>query len=245
MTTPSIVFFTDFGPTGPYSGQMEAVIRQIAPNTPVIQLLSNAPKANPRASAYLLAAFRSSFPDNTIFLSVIDPGVGSSRLAIVLWADGHYFVGPDNDLFATVAAHAEATQCWQIVWQPDKCSTSFHGRDIFAPIAAKLALGQADCCLEKINFKIPSAWPHDLTEIIYFDFYGNAMTGLRYHSKLNHRPITIKGHRIKQAKTFHSVAPGELFWYCNSSGLIEIAANLDSAERLLNLEIGETVHFID
>jgi len=99
----SIVLFTDFGPSGPYIGQMESVLLQAAPNVPVINLLSNAPTADPRLSSYLLAALRHGFPVNSIFLAVVDPGVGGTRRAVVLQADGQTFVGPDNGLLNTVA----------------------------------------------------------------------------------------------------------------------------------------------
>src|SRR5664279_2176998 len=130
----SIILFTDFGPAGPYIGQMESVLRQIAPNVPIINLLSNAPTADPRLSSYLLAALRHSFPVNSIFLTVVDPGVGGQRKAVVLQADGQTFVGPDNGLLNTVAVQGQNTQWAEITWQPEQCSMSFHGRDLFAPV---------------------------------------------------------------------------------------------------------------
>ncbi|MDO9139608.1 MAG: SAM-dependent chlorinase/fluorinase [Methylobacter sp.] len=175
-----IILFTDFGPSGPYLGQMESVLRQTALNVPVINLLSNAPIADPRLSAYLLAALRHSFPVNSIFLAVVDPGVGGERKAVVLQADGQAFVGPDNGLLNTVAVQSQHTQWSEIIWRPERCSMSFHGRDIFAPIAAKLAINAADDLLRPFDRNDLSAWPHDLAEVIYFDHYGNAMTGLRY-----------------------------------------------------------------
>ncbi len=99
-----IVLFTDFGPAGPYIGQMESVLRQTAPNVPVINLLSNAPSADPRLSSYLLAALRHSFPVDSIFLAVVDPGVGGARRAVVLEAAGQLFVGLDNGLLNIIAA---------------------------------------------------------------------------------------------------------------------------------------------
>ena len=180
----SIILFSDFGPYGPYIGQMESVIRRIAPNAPIINLLSNAPTADPRLSAYLLAALRYSFPVNSVFLAVVDPGVGGDRLAVVLQADGQTFVAPDNGLLNTIAVQSKSTQWLEIIWKPELCSMSFHGRDIFAPVAAKLAINAADDLLQPFDRNDLRVWPQDLAAVIYFDYYGNALTGLRYHDKL-------------------------------------------------------------
>jgi len=104
-----ILLFTDFGSTGPYLGQMEAVLRIHAPGVDVIDLLNDAPPGEPRLAAYLLAALAKHFPAGSIFLSVVDPGVGGERLPVVLEADGRWFVGPDNGLLNTVAVHAAST----------------------------------------------------------------------------------------------------------------------------------------
>lgn len=236
-----IVLFTDFGPAGPYTGQMESVLRQMAPNAPVINLLSNAPIADPRLSSYLLAALRHSFPSGSIFLTVVDPGVGGARKAVVLQADGQFFVGPDNGLLNTVAVHAQNTQWFEIVWWPEHCSMSFHGRDIFAPIAAKLAIKAADDLLQPFNRDDLDDWSHDLAEVIYFDHYGNAMTGLRYREHYSGKTLIVNGVKIGQAGTFSAVNEHQAFWYENSSGLVEIAVNKGKAERQLNLVLGMKV----
>ncbi len=238
-----IVLFTDFGPSGPYVGQMESVLRLTAPNVPVINLLSNAPTADPRLSAYLLAALRYSFPANSIFLAVVDPGVGDVRRAVVLQADGQTFVGPDNGLLNTVAVQAQDAQWSEIIWKPEHCSTSFHGRDLFAPVAAKLAINAADDLLQPFDRNDLSAWPHDLAEVIYFDYYGNAMTGLRYHEGLAGKVLNIHGIAIKQADTFSAVEEKQAFWYKNSSDLVEIAVNKGRAEQQLALKLGMQISF--
>ncbi len=236
-----ILLFTDFGCFGPYTGQMEWVIQQISPQAPVINLLNNAPAANPRLSAYLLAALRFSFPAKSIFLTVVDPGVGSARKGLVLKADEQYFVGPDNGLLNAVAAQSANVEWWQITWQPKDCSSSFHGRDIFAPVAARLSLNQADELIEPINKPDEADYVEDLAEIIYFDNYGNAMTGLRYQSAYRDKVLHISDKNIYPANTFSDVKQGEAFWYKNSSGLVEIAVNRDSAQQQLKLRLGEKI----
>ncbi|MDP1663953.1 MAG: SAM-dependent chlorinase/fluorinase [Methylobacter sp.] len=239
----SIVLFTDFGPSGPYIGQMESVLRLAAPNVPVINLLSNAPTANPRLSSYLLAALRYSFPVNGIFLAVVDPGVGGERRAVVLQADGQRFVGPDNGLLNTVAVQAQDTQWSEIIWKSEHCSMSFHGRDIFAPVAARLAINSAGDLLQPFDRNDLSDWPQDLEAVIYFDYYGNAMTGLRYHEKLAGKILNIHGIAIKQADTFGDVEEQQAFWYKNSSGLVEIAVNKGHAQQQLGLTLGMEISF--
>jgi len=239
----SIVLFTDFGPSGPYIGQMESVLLQAAPIVPVINLLSNAPTADPRLSSYLLAALRHGFPVNSIFLAVVDPGVGGTRRAVVLQADGQTFVGPDNGLLNTVAVQSENAQWSEITWRPEQCSMSFHGRDLFAPVAAKLAINAADDLLQPFDRNDLSDWPQDLAEVVYFDYYGNAMTGLRYHEGLAGKILNIHDIAIKQADTFGAVEEQQAFWYKNSSGLVEIAVNKGCAEQQLGLKLGMEIGF--
>src|SRR5215469_13416646 len=93
-----IALFTDFGLHGPYTGQMKAVLHQMAPTIPAIDLFADAPAGNPKASAYLLAAYAGWFQVGTVFLCVVDPGVGGTRPAIILEADGRWYVGPGNGL---------------------------------------------------------------------------------------------------------------------------------------------------
>ena len=102
-----IVLYTDCGVAGPYQGQVKAVLHQEAPGVPVIDLFANAPAHDPKAAAYLLAAYTGEFPEQTGFLAVIDPGVGGIRAPGVLEADGRWFVGPDNGLFEVVARRCD------------------------------------------------------------------------------------------------------------------------------------------
>src|SRR5580704_8992644 len=126
-----IVLFTDFGLAGPYTGQMKAVLQQRAPTVPVIDLFADAPERNPRAAAYLLAAYAPWFPPGSVLLCVVDPGVGGTRAPLVASLDGRWFVGPDNGLFAIALRRAASAQVWEITWRPETLSASFHGRDLF------------------------------------------------------------------------------------------------------------------
>ena len=138
-----IFIFTDFGLEGPYVGQMKAVLACEAPGVPVIDLFADLPAFDAQAAAYLLAAYGGRLPAGGVCLSVIDPGVGGARAPLALSADGRWYVGPDNGLFAIVARRAESLEAWRITWRPAGLSASFHGRDLFAPVAARLARGEA------------------------------------------------------------------------------------------------------
>src|ERR1700730_14578180 len=134
-----IVLFTDFGLAGPYTGQVTAVLHQAAPGVPINQLFADAPSMRPKPAAYLLAAYGAWFPAGTVLLCVVDPGVGGARRAVVVEADGRLYVGPDNGLFDIVSRRALNPRLSEITWRPPSLSASFHGRDLFAPVAARLA----------------------------------------------------------------------------------------------------------
>jgi S-adenosyl-L-methionine hydrolase (adenosine-forming) len=174
-----IVLFTDFGLLGPYTGQMKAVLHQMAPGVPIIDLFADAPPGNPKASAYLLAAYALWFAAGTTFLCVVDPGVGGTRQPVMLDADGRWYVGPDNGLFELIERRATTARSFDIDWRPQHLSASFHGRDLFAPVAAMLARGEPPPGQPCKLADRPSDWPDDLAEVVYIDHFGNAMTGLR------------------------------------------------------------------
>jgi S-adenosyl-L-methionine hydrolase (adenosine-forming) len=237
-----IVLFTDFGLAGPYTGQMEAVLQRDAPGIPVIDLFADAPTGNPKPAAYLLAAYSAWFSERTTFVCVIDPGVGGERPPVAVEADGRFFVGPGNGLFEIVIRRARSAKVWEITWQPPRLSATFHGRDLFAPVAARIARGEAPAGeLRDLAWGRQPAWPDDLAEIVYVDHFGNAMTGMRAASLGDRARLSVGGRMLERARTFGDAAPGDAFWYENSNGLAEIAVNQGRADRLLGLAIGSAV----
>ena len=127
-----IVLFTDFGLSGPYTGQVKSVLYRAAPGVPVVDLFADAPAFRPRAAAYLLAAYVDEFPPGTVFLCVVDPGVGTEqRQPVVVEAGRRWFVGPDNGLFNVVVKRAGSATRWPVAWRPRRLSNTFHGRDLF------------------------------------------------------------------------------------------------------------------
>ena len=237
-----IVLFTDFGLSGPYLGQMTAVLHLEAPGVPVVNLFADAPSRAPKPAAYLLAAHATGFPPGSIFLAVVDPGVGGARAAAILEADGCWYVGPENGLLAIVARRASRYRWWQIRPDGRPVSATFHGRDIFAPAAAALARGEAPARpQEPGQALLRPGWPDELAEIIYIDGYGNALTGLRAESLGPAATLSAAGHEFRRARSFSDVAPGQAFWFENANGLAEIAVNLGSAAEVLGLQLGSPV----
>ena len=246
-----IFLFTDFGVVGPYVGQVHAVLAAKAPQRRVIDLMHDAPAHDPRAAAYLLAALVREFPDHAICVGVVDPGVGTDRPAVALKADGRWFVGPGNGLFELVRRRAAIAEPFTIVWRPGTLSASFHGRDLFAPVAARLAaLGPdqeppADLLQPDTGDAVgrPGAdWPDDLPEIVYADRFGNLMTGIRADTLDASSEISVGGSAgIRHARVFGDAPPETLFWYGNSSGLAEIAVANGSAAARLSLDVGDPV----
>ena len=249
-----IVLFTDFGPGGPYTGQMKAVLAREAPGIQVIDLADDLPACAPVPAAYLLAACAPAFPPGAVFVCVVDPGVGGARAPLALSADGRWYVGPDNGLLAIVARragdahragdarHADDARWFTIAWRPPTLSASFHGRDLFAPVAARIARGEAvpgtpTDGAATVGFD----WPDDRAAIVYIDPYGNAMTGLRAACVPADAAIVAGGRRLGRLRTFSDAAPGAAFWYENANGLAEVAVNRGRADRVLGLRVGTPV----
>ncbi|HET7307733.1 MAG TPA: SAM-dependent chlorinase/fluorinase [Gammaproteobacteria bacterium] len=238
-----ILTFTDFGREGPYLGQLEIVLHRLAPNVPVVHLMADAPRFKPRSAAYVLAALAHDVPDGTVFLGVVDPDAGA-REPLIVRTGAYWFVGPDNGLLEVAAAHVESAAWWQIEWRPDDLSVGFHGRDLYAPVAARLALGMTPEAAGGVTIeRVPVDWPADLNEVIYIDGFGNATTGIRGSQLAPTATLEVSGRRLAKAEAYGTVAPGEAFWYVNSDGLVEIAANRSSAAQALGLAVGDPIRF--
>jgi S-adenosylmethionine hydrolase len=239
-----IVLFTDFGADDIYVAQVKAVLHEHLPaHHPVLDLLHRVPSFDIRAGAHLLAALEHRFPAPAVFLAVVDPGVGGDRGAVIVDADGKSYVGPDNGLLSVVAARAaQAPRTRRIVWRPSRLAVSFHGRDLFAPVAARLAAGDLPAAAAEdtpgLQVRLDAG---DLAEVIYVDHYGNAITGLRAAAVPPRASLRVRADRIPPAAVFSAVPEGAVFWYPNSIGMAEIAANRASAAQRLGLAVGERV----
>ena len=236
-----IYLFSDFSLNGPYVGQLKSVLYEQATNANVIDLMHDAPAFNSKASAHLLAASMLSVSRDSIVLAVVDPGVGSERKGVAVRVDSRWYVGPDNGLLDVVAARAHSAKWYEITYHNPDASSSFHGRDIFAPVAAMLS-NEVDLAqyLRPIT-KIYSDKDNDLSEIIYIDRFGNLMSGVRASSFKSTEKIWFRDVEIPRANTFSDVPEGSAFFYENSQGLFEIAINSGNAKDYFDAAIGESI----
>ncbi|MEX2353003.1 MAG: SAM hydroxide adenosyltransferase, partial [Gammaproteobacteria bacterium] len=141
------------------------------------------------------------------------------------------------------ARHGSEIESWQITWKPERLSSSFHGRDLYAPVCAMLS-NQHGPPGEKFEWTDRHGWPDDLFEVIYIDHFGNVMTGIRAESPQETATIKLRDLEIAHAGTFSDVKPGDIFWYENANGLVEIAVNMGNAAEKLDLAIGDQIEFI-
>jgi S-adenosylmethionine hydrolase len=232
-----ILSFTDFGWQGPYLGQMRAAALREAPAVTYVDLMADAPAFRPDLAAYLLASLVGQLARGDVMLAVVDPGVGTDRAPLALEADGIWLVGPDNGLFEIVQRRASVVRPHVIDWRPATLSSSFHGRDLFAPMAARIASRHTDGLLPAAPVRHP-AWPDDLDRVVHIDGYGNIVTGRRAATLDTATSLAVGGESIRSARTFGDVQKGDLFWYANSSGLVEIAMNSGAAATRLDLAVG-------
>ena len=240
--TAPIFLFTDFGTADVYVGQVKSVLYTAAPASAVVDLLNDVPAFSVEAAAHLLAALIPQLPAAAVCIAVVDPGVGSSRGAIAAQIDQRWYVGPDNGVLSVAAARARALRVFALDWMPAPKTASFHGRDLFARAAARIARGDVEWgALEpRTRFDVDLG-ADDLEQIIYIDHYGNAMTGIRASSVGPPEYLIAGERRLPHARVFSEAPKGELFWYENSIGLLEIAANQASAASIIGLRVGQHV----
>jgi S-adenosylmethionine hydrolase len=252
-----ITLTTDFGTSDWFVGTMKGVIASIAPQCTVVDLTHDLPPGNIRGGAFALAASHRFFPKGTIHVAVIDPGVGSRRKAIAVQTANGVFVGPDNGVLSWALAkeklraiHALENEAYFL--QP--VSQTFHGRDIFAPVAAHLSRGVP---IQKLGPALKDivrlAWPEPRArrggfkgEVVYIDRFGNAITNLEGALLPSSARATCEIHgrcrRLCPLRTFdQGVAPKTPVALVGSSGFLEIAINGGSAEKALGVRIGTRV----
>lgn len=237
-----IFLFTDFGYTASYMGQMTAVLARAAPDVPAVTLTAHAPAFAPGLAAHLLAAEAHIARPGDVVLAVVDPGVGTDRPALALRADGVWFVGPDNGLLAVVASRARRVEVFVVTWRPGRLSASFHGRDLFAPVAAALARDDTAGLVPASTWVGVGERPDDLDAVVLIDDYGNAMTGRRAATLgADARATCGRGERLPHARTFADDTAATGFWYENAIGLAEISVRCGSAAARFAIAVGAPV----
>jgi len=249
-----ITLTTDFGTRDGFAAQMKGVILGINPQARLIDVTHDIEPFNVLEGALVLKGLVGYFPAGVIHLAVVDPGVGSKRRGIVMRSDERFYVGPDDGLFSLVLKAGRSREIREIknpdFFLPDPHPT-FHGRDVFAPVAAHLSLGNrfdlfGPVIEDPVMLPIPSV---DRTrdgiqgEVIYIDRFGNLTSNIE--ARLLSRPVEIvqvSEVKIKGIKRFFSEVPeGSPVALINSFGFLEIAVNLGNASSALGIQRGAPV----
>ena len=255
MGKPIITLTTDFGTKDGYVGAVKGVIKRTNPDAEVVDVTHEIEPFDILGAAFALNKFYRYFPRGTIHLTVVDPGVGSQRQPLLIKSKDFFFVGPDNGVFSFVFQNETITD---IVVLSNKeyflaeLSSTFHARDVFAPVVGYLSLGvevtefgrTAKEC-HKLIIPEPRSSNKGLAgEIIHIDGFGNLVTNIaeEFLQGKNIAAITVGRRRIKRiARLYSELKEGEVGALIGSSGLLEIAVNQGSAQKVLRSRIGSAV----
>ena len=258
MNGPIITLLTDFGREDTYVGQIKGVLLGINPEVRIVDLSHEVARHDVVTGAMMLREAWSFFPEGTIHVGVVDPGVGGGRRAMAAEVGGHRFVGPDNGLLiAAINAVGEGATLISLEnaqYFREQVSTTFHGRDLFAPVAAHLSLGLA---LDQLGprFDDPTPTPMHaplregnvlVGEVLRVDHFGNLVTNIRPEHLPGDplQPVTaqIRGLPVHGIyRTYEDVEPGELMVLWGSGGFLEISSREKSAARVIGAGVGSSV----
>lgn len=254
--TPVITLTTDFGIQGPFVAMVKAVIARFAPAAPVVDLCHAVTPCEPAEAGFWIARSHAWFPPGSVHVAVVDPGVGTPRGILAASHGGHLFLAPDNGILPMilppeVPLHALADDCpGRDAWP--RASMSFHGRDIFAPLAAELAAGRCrpEDLGEPASTLVPS-WVEEATGddsavsgvVITLDHFGNLITNIDAHwvVRMGSPRVYAANHSWPLLRTYGDVRPGEYLALVNSFGVVEIARAEQSAAEGLGLSRGAPV----
>jgi S-adenosylmethionine hydrolase len=248
--TSLVTLLTDFGLRDGYVGAMKGVLLSRCSGVQLVDLSHEIAPGAIDAGAYVLAQAAPRFPEGAVHLAVVDPGVGSSRRGVVVVTEQHRYVAPDNGLLTLVLEGTREVRVHAIenarLWAAEP-SAVFHGRDVFAPVAAHLASGGGldDVGPEvEVESLVRRPWPETdagAGSVVHVDRFGNLVTSLRLVASAQMAQVAIAGQRVPFRRTYSDVPEGGLVALRGSMGLLEVACNRGSAAELLGVGIGEAV----
>jgi len=256
--TPSgvVTMTTDFGHKGPFAAVMTGVIISRFPAARVVDLAHDIPAHWPPEAGFWLSRAYRYFPVGTVHIAIVDPGVGTEREILIAEQDGHLFMAPDNGLLAPLLDAAERVYSLDLAALPgigiDAPSLTFHGRDIFAPLAAEFAAGRLDPGdVGAVTTDWAPAWLDDPERqkdrvsgiVVTVDAFGNLISNIdsALLDGFDRPVVEIAGHRIEMGQTYGRVRPGEYLALINSFGVVEIARSEESAADGLGCDRGAPV----
>jgi S-adenosylmethionine hydrolase len=256
---PLVSLLTDFGISDPFVAEMKAVIVSICPDVVVVDISHHVERFNIRMGAFILASATPCFPSGSIHLAVVDPGVGSKRRPIAVQTNRSLYVGPDNGLLIPAAIREGIQHVYVLTNRSlmrDRISSTFHGRDIFAPVAAHLAhgtqpkeVGEEIMNHVQLSFAEPKFDRRGATcEVFHIDRFGNVVTNI---SPENFKKLDLSGtlvlriHRrrfpVRFVKAYAELRPRDLGALVGSHGFLEIARREASAARKIRARIGDSL----
>jgi S-adenosylmethionine hydrolase len=256
----AISLLTDFGWGDGYIGAMKGVILDINPNCCIVDLAHEVPQHDVMGAALVLAQTYLFFPPGTVHVVVVDPGVGGARRPLVLETERYRFVGPDNGCFTFVLKREKVTGAYELTekqFHLYRVSHTFHGRDIFAPVAAHLSMGVSSAAMgppvevtDLTSLPIPDPIAEETVlrgEVIGVDSFGNLITNISPEILGEFAPagdieIEIKGEKITGLKSsYEEGRPGEIIALWGSAGFLEIALREQSLHQKQGWKRGEQV----
>jgi S-adenosylmethionine hydrolase len=257
---PFITLTTDFGDAGPFVGVMKAVILRFAPGAPLMDLTHRVAPFRPGEAGFWLSRCYRQFPAGSVHVAVVDPGVGTGRAILACAFDGHTFLAPDNGILPMIAGSGTRLHALSPDWAGRRDwpapSHTFHGRDIFAPLAAAFFTGSArpadigPAVARPVPAAVPPAvrGPSGVTGCVAaIDTWGNLITNIDGESIADLKnPRVSVGHRdLRLTTTYGSAPPGALMALINSFGTVEIAWREGNAAEMLHLGHGAAVAVAD
>jgi S-adenosylmethionine hydrolase len=252
-----IALLSDFGTRDWFVASMKGVIMTVNPRALIVDINHDVPAGDIAAGAFNLLACHASFPKGTVFVAVVDPGVGSRRAAIAVRAGGYVFVGPDNGLFSLIIDNyykSEVRSLENVRYFQKEISSTFHGRDIFAPVGAHLSRGVA---FEKLGPKMKNIVPLTTVpaahaakkniagSVIHIDRFGNAITNISSSLASQAKRIRVKGRTVPLCGCYSDVGQGKPVAVIGSCGFVEVSVNRGNAAQKLRLKIGDPVTVSD
>lgn len=251
----AIALLSDFGTRDHFVAAMKGTILTINPSATIIDITHDIEPFNVSAAGFILRACHKDFPEKTIFVTVVDPGVGSNRRPILAVFGNQYFIAPNNGLVCWVAENdACVFELSNEQYFRHPVSGTFHGRDIFAPVAAHLSAGVKPKEFGTIvdDFKqFEIAKPIEYSdreirgEIIYIDHFGNLITNFSNNYIARGKAVELGETRIGDMRRFYAESTAEnLFFIAGSAGFIEISVNRESAREILSAQIGQRLKLL-
>jgi S-adenosylmethionine hydrolase len=253
---PLIALLTDFGLSDPYVGQVKAVLATAAPGVPVLDLCHRVTAHDVAQAAFFLAGSLPWLPPGSVAVAVVDPGVGTDRRVILLETGGHRVLAPDNGILTLVLARTDSARAFDVTPTAPPASATFHGRDVFAPLAARLAMGApssdlgrsvaADSLVQLSGLSPARRGSVVTARVLAVDHFGNVVTncdiaGFGASARIRPGLLAPRSLPLVPASAYAAIPEGAVGILAGSQGYLELAVREEPAARHLGLAPGDAL----